>query len=58
MIVACDIPRADGTHSITRESINCNAAATQRLATMFGTKVDMIQAAIAQVNNGITQVEL
>lgn len=23
---------------------------------MFGTKVDMIQAAIAQVNNGITQV--
>ena len=38
------------------QAINGNAAATQRLATMFGTKVDMIQAAIAQVNNGITQV--
>lgn len=38
------------------QAINGNNAATQRLATMFGTKVDMIQAAIAQVNNGITQV--
>ena len=38
------------------QAINGNGAATQRLATMFGTKVDMIQAAIAQVNNGITQV--
>ena len=38
------------------QAINGNSAATQRLATMFGTKVDMIQAAIAQVNNGITQV--
>ena len=38
------------------QAINGNGAATQRLATMFGTKVDMIQAAIAQVNNGITQI--
>lgn len=38
------------------QAINGNGAATQRLATMFGTKVDMIQAAIAQVNNSITQV--
>ena len=38
------------------QAINGNGDATQRLATMFGTKVDMIQAAIAQVNNGITQV--
>lgn len=38
------------------QAINGNGAATQRLATMFGTKVDMIQAAICQVNNGITQV--
>ena len=38
------------------QAINGNGAATQRLASMFGTKVDMIQAAIAQVNNGITQV--
>ena len=38
------------------QAINGNGAATQRLASMFGTKVDMIQAAICQVNNGITQV--
>ena len=38
------------------QAINGNGAATQRLASMFGTKVDIIQAAIAQVNNGITQV--
>lgn len=38
------------------QAINGNGAATQRLATMFGTKVDMIQAAICQINNGITQV--
>lgn len=38
------------------QAINGNGAATQRLATMFGTKVDIIQAAIAQVNNGITQI--
>lgn len=38
------------------QAINGNGAATQRLASMFGTKVDMIQAAISQVNNGITQV--
>ena len=38
------------------QAINGNGAATQRLASMFGTKVDMIQAAIAQVSNGITQV--
>ena len=38
------------------QAINGNGAATQRLASMFGTKVDMIQAAIAQVNNGITQI--
>lgn len=38
------------------QAINGNGAAVQRLATMFGAKVDMIQAAISQVNNAITQV--
>lgn len=39
------------------QAINGNGVATQRLASMFRTKVDMIQTAIAQVNNGITQVD-
>ena len=38
------------------QAINGNGAAIQRLATMFGTKVDMIQAAIANVSNSVTQV--
>lgn len=38
------------------QAINGNGAAVQRLATMFGTKVDMIQAAISQVNNAVTQI--
>ena len=38
------------------QAINGNGAAVQRLATMFGAKVDMIQAAISQTNNVITQV--
>ena len=38
------------------QAINGNGAAIQQLATMFGTKVDMIQAAISQVNNAVTQV--
>lgn len=38
------------------QAINGNGAAVQRLATMFGAKVDMIHAAISQVNNAITQV--
>ena len=38
------------------QAINGNGAAVQRLATMFGAKVDMIQAAISQTNNAITQV--
>ena len=38
------------------QAINGNGAATQRLATMFGTKVDMIQAAICQINNSVAQV--
>lgn len=38
------------------QAINGNSAATQRLATMFGTKVDMIQSAICQVNNSVAQV--
>lgn len=38
------------------QAINGNGAAVQRLATMFGTKVDMIQAAICQVNNSVAQV--
>nr|DAT99949.1 MAG TPA: hypothetical protein [Crassvirales sp.] len=38
------------------QAINGNGAAIQQLATMFGTKVDMIQAAISQVNNSVTQV--
>lgn len=38
------------------QAINGNGAAVQRLATMFGAKVDMIQAAISQLNNAVTQV--
>ncbi len=38
------------------QAINSNGAAIQQLATMFGTKVDMIQAAISQVNNAVTQI--
>lgn len=38
------------------QAINGNGAAVQRLATMFGAKVDMIQAAISQVNNAVNQV--
>lgn len=38
------------------QAINGNGAAIQQLATMFGTKVDMIQAAISQVNNSVTQI--
>lgn len=38
------------------QAINGNGAAVQRLATMFGTKVDMIQSAICQVNNSVAQV--
>ena len=38
------------------QAINGNGAAVQRLATMFGAKVDIIQAAISQVNNAVTQV--
>lgn len=38
------------------QAINGNGAATQRLASMFGTKVDMIQAAINGVNNSVTQI--
>ena len=38
------------------QAINGNSAAVQRLATMFGTKVDMIQSAICQVNNSVAQV--
>lgn len=38
------------------QAINGNGAATQRLASMFGTKVDMIQAAINGVSNSVAQV--
>lgn len=38
------------------QAINGNGATIQQLATMFGTKVDMIQAAISQVNNSVTQI--
>lgn len=38
------------------QAINGNGAATQRLASMFGTKVDMIQAAINGVSNSVTQI--
>ena len=38
------------------QAINGNGSATQRLASMFGTKVDMIQAAINGVNNSVTQI--
>ena len=38
------------------QAINGNGAAVQRLATMFGAKVDMIQAAINGVNNSVTQI--
>lgn len=39
------------------QAINGNGAAVQRLATMFGTKVDMIQSAICQINNSVAQVD-
>ena len=38
------------------QAINGNGSAIQNLANMFNTSTDMIQAAINQVNNGITQV--
>lgn len=38
------------------QAINGNGAAVQNLASMFGTKVDMIQAAINGVNNSVTQI--
>ena len=38
------------------QAINENGTAIQNLANMFNTSTDMIQAAINQVNNGITQV--
>lgn len=38
------------------QAINGNGAAVQNLASMFGAKVDMIQAAINGVNNSITQI--
>ena len=38
------------------QAINGNGTAIQNLANMFNTSTDMIQAAINQVNNGITQV--
>lgn len=37
------------------QAINGNGNAIQNLASMFGTKVDIIQAAINQANNSITQ---
>lgn len=38
------------------QAINGNGAAIQNLASMFGAKVDMIQAAINGVNNSVTQI--
>lgn len=38
------------------QAINGNGAALQSLASLFGTKTDIIQSAINQVNNGVTQV--
>ena len=38
------------------QAINGNGAAVQNLASMFGVKVDMIQAAINGVNNSVTQI--
>ena len=38
------------------QAINGNGTAIQNLANMFNTSADMIQAAINQVNNGVTQV--
>lgn len=38
------------------QAINGNGVAVQNLASMFGTKVDMIQAAINSVNNSVTQI--
>lgn len=38
------------------QAINGNGSAIQNLANMFNTSTDMIQAAINQVNNGVTQV--
>ena len=38
------------------QAINGNGAAIQNLASMFGAKVDMIQAAINSVNNSVAQI--
>ena len=38
------------------QAINGNGVAVQNLATMFGAKVDMIQAAINGVSNSVTQI--
>lgn len=38
------------------QAINGNGTAIQNLASMFGTRVDLIQNAINQVTNGVTQV--
>lgn len=38
------------------QAINGNGAAVQNLASMFGVKVDMIQAAINGVSNSVTQI--
>nr|DAW42216.1 MAG TPA: hypothetical protein [Crassvirales sp.] len=38
------------------QAINGNGTAIQNLANMFNTSTDMIQAAINQVNNGVTQI--
>ena len=38
------------------QAINGNGAAVQNLASMFGAKVDMIQAAINGVSNSVTQI--
>jgi hypothetical protein len=38
------------------QAINGNGAAVQNLASMFGAKVDIIQAAINGVNNSVTQI--
>ena len=38
------------------QAINGNGNAIQNLANMFGTKADVIQTALSQVSNGVTQV--
>lgn len=48
MIKACDIPRADGTHSITREAIVSKSREENEVAGMKGDIAKILAAATKQ----------